>query len=222
MVRYRTADGKGILLVGDSRTLKMIPNRSVGVILTSPPYWVRGRGRESGLRYAKRLAVEHGREWNRILAPIGDLWIVIGDRYDGREWAGMDGLVTDWFRKTGWSLQAKGLWVEQPSKARWDDRVNYLLHFKKASRRSPPPRTTLCWQLPIPRAVPGGQWDATPHPVVRELLALSADGTILDPFFGSGTIGLIAGRMGRPWIGIERDHKQAQFAARRLRLTRIR
>ncbi|MEE8502929.1 MAG: DNA methyltransferase, partial [candidate division NC10 bacterium] len=77
-------------------------------------------------------------------------------------------------------------------------------------------------QLPIPRAVPGGQWDATPHPVVRELLALSADGTILDPFFGSGTIGLIAGRMGRPWIGIERDHKQARVAARRLRLTRIR
>lgn len=222
MVRYRTGDGKGILLVGDSRNLKMIPNHSVGVILTSPPYWVRGRGRASSVRYAKRLAVDYGREWNRVLTPVGDLWIVMGDRYDGREWIGMDGLVTDWFRKTGWSLQAKGLWIEHPSKARWDDRVNYLLHFKKASRRTPPPKTTLCWQLPIPRAAPGSEWDATPHPVVCELLALSADGTVLDPFFGSGTVGLIAGRMDRPWIGIERDHTQAQVAARRLRLTRIR
>ena len=98
MVRYQSADGKGMLLVGDSRTLPTIPSRSVGVILTSPPYWVRGRGRQSVSRYAKRLAIEYGREWRRVLSPGGDLWIVIGDRHDGREWVGMDGLVADWFR----------------------------------------------------------------------------------------------------------------------------
>ena len=222
MVRYQSADGKGMLLVGDSRTLPTIPSRSVGVILTSPPYWVRGRGRQSVSRYAKRLAIEYGREWRRVLSPRGDLWIVIGDRHDGREWVGMDGLVADWFRRTGWSLQAKGLWAEHPSRARWDDRVNYLLRFKKAGRRSLPPKTALCWRLPIPWSPPGSLWDATPPPVLRALIALSAEGTVLDPFFGSGSVGVVAARMGRPWIGVERDLTQVRVAARRLRLTRVR
>ena len=222
MVRYRSADGKGVLLVGDSRSLPTIPNRSVAVILTSPLYWIRGRGRQSVSRYAKRLALEYGREWRRVLSSDGDLWIVIGDRHDGREWAGMDGLVADWFRRTGWSLQAKGLWAEHPSRARWDDRVNYLLRFKKAGRRSLPPKTTLCWRLPIPWSPRGSLWDATPPPVVRALLALSAEGTVLDPFFGSGIVGVVAARMGRPWIGVERDLSQVRVAARRLRLTRVR
>lgn len=222
VARYQSADGTGMLLVGDSRTLPAIPSRSVGVILTSPPYWVRGRGRRSVSRYAERLAVEYGREWHRVLSPHGDLWIVIGDRHDGREWVGMDGVVADWFRRTGWSLQAKGLWAEHPSRARWDERVNYLLRFKKAGRRSLPPRSTLCWRLPIPWSPPGSLWDATPPRVIRALLALSAEGTVLDPFFGSGTVGVVAARMGRPWIGVERDLTQALVAASRLRLTRVR
>jgi len=221
LVRYRSADGKGILLVGDSRTLGTIPNHSVAVILTSPPYWVRGQGLECASRYARRLAVDYGREWHRILTPRGDLWIVMGDRHDGREWIGMDSLVTDWFRDTGWSLQVKGFWAEHPSTARWDDRVNHLLHFRKAGCRTRPPRTTLCWRLPIGWSPPGSLCDATPPPIVRALLALSVDGTVLDPFFGSGTVGLVAARMGRPWIGVERHVSQARVAARRLHLTRV-
>lgn len=221
MVRYESADGKGVLLVGDSRTLPMIPRHSVAVILTSPPYWVRGRGLASASRYARRLAVEHGREWRRVLAPHGDLWLVIGDRHDGREWIGMDGLVADWFRRTGWSLQAKGLWAEHPSRARWDDRVNYLLRFKKAEMRSLPPKSTLCWRFPMPWSPPGSFWDATPSPVIRALLKLSPEGAVFDPFFGSGTVGIVAAQIGRPWIGAERDPGQARIAARRLRLTRV-
>jgi DNA modification methylase len=146
---------------------------------------------------------------------------VIGDRHDEREWIGMDGLVTEWFRRTGWSLQAKGLWAEHPSLARWDDRVNYLMRFKKRGRRSLPPDETLCWRFPIPPSPSGSLWDATPPPVIRALLDLSAEGTVLDPFFGSGTVGMVAGRMRRRWIGVERDLSQARVAARRLRLRRI-
>lgn len=221
VVRYQSADGKGILLVGDSRGLPMIPVHSIAVILTSPPYWVRGRGRRAASRYARRLAIEHGHEWRRVLAIDGDLWLVIGDRHDGSEWIGMDGLVADWFRRTGWSLQAKGLWAEHPSRARWDDRVNYLLRFKKAERRSLPPKATLCWRLPMPWSPPGSLWDAPPPAVIRALLTLSRQGTVLDPFFGSGTVGIVAAQLGRPWIGVERNPHQAHIAARRLGLMRV-
>jgi len=218
---YQSADGRGLLLVGDSRALKLIPDGSVAVILTSPPYWVRGHGLTSASRYARRLAAEFGREWRRVLVRHGDLWLVVGDRHDGREWIGMDALVTEWLRRTGWSLQAKGLWAEHPSGARWDDRVNYLLRFKRAGIGSFPPEGTLCWRLPLPWSPPGSLWDATPAAVIRALLKLSPEGAVLDPFFGSGTVGVVAAQVGRPWIGVEQDSGQARVAARRLRLRRV-
>ena len=221
MVRYQSTDGKGILLVGDSRAMAVIPDRAISVILTSPPYWVRGRGRESATRHARQIAIEHGPEWRRILTSRGELWIIMGDRHDGREWIGMDGILAECLRRGGWSLQTKGFWTEDPSTLRWDDRINYLLRFSKAGVRSLPPKSTLCWHLPIPWSPRGSLWDAMPPGVVRKLLHLSPPGIVLDPFFGSGAVGAVAAQMGRSWIGVERDRSQARVAARRLRLRRI-
>lgn len=198
----------------------MIPALSVAVILTSPPYWVRGRGRTSATRYGHQLATQFGREWRRVLVPHGDLWIVIGDRHDGKEWIGIDGLLADWLRRTGWSLQTKGLWAEHPSTLRWDERVNYLLRFKKAGFISVPPKTTLCWRLSLPSLPAGSLWNGIPLPIIRRLLSLAPVGTVLDPFFGSGSVGVVADQIGRPWIGVERDIRQARVAARRLHLKR--
>ena len=81
MKRYASRDGRVRLLVADSRRLTGIATGSVGVILTSPPYWVHGRGRERAERYARDLARGFAREWRRVLADRGDLWLVIGDRH---------------------------------------------------------------------------------------------------------------------------------------------
>ncbi len=62
MTRYESRDGRLRLFRGDSRRPHAITSGSVGVILTSPPYWVRGRGRPSAQRYAHALAVGFGRE----------------------------------------------------------------------------------------------------------------------------------------------------------------
>jgi modification methylase len=39
---------------------------------------------------------------------------------------------------------------------------------------------------------------------------------ILDPFFGSGTTGAVAKKLGRNWIGIERDKKYVKVAQKRI------
>jgi modification methylase len=39
---------------------------------------------------------------------------------------------------------------------------------------------------------------------------------ILDPFFGSGTTGAVAKKLGRSWIGIERDRKYIKVAQKRI------
>jgi DNA modification methylase len=205
--------------VGDSRRLTPVATGSVGAIITSPPYWQRGRGRASAERYARELATGFGREWRRVLRPDGDLWLIIGDRHDGAEWVGMDGLVAGWLRRTGWRLQAKGMWAQVRSRERWDNRVNHLLRFRPAGRSVRPRGETLCFMLPLPRSHPESLWDATPDAVVRALLALSARrGAVLDPFAGAGTVGRVALAQGRAFVGVERDPRMARLAARRLRL----
>jgi modification methylase len=51
----------------------------------------------------------------------------------------------------------------------------------------------------------------------RVLLATTNPGdTVLDPFFGTGTTGAVAKRLGRNWIGIERDADYAKAAEERI------
>ena len=220
---YESQDGRRRLYVRDARRLDPIATGSVGVIVTSPPYWQSGRGLAAADRYARCLAEDFGPEWHRVLSDEGDLWLVIGDRHDGREWAGIDGLVTAWLRRTGWSLQAKGCWAQTRSREPWHDRINHVLRFRKAGRRARPRSTTLCWMLPMPPSHRESRWDATPDPVIRVALEESTRrGSVLDPFAGAGTVGLVAAARGRAWIGVERDPKMAALAARRLRLRPVR
>jgi modification methylase len=39
---------------------------------------------------------------------------------------------------------------------------------------------------------------------------------VLDPFFGTGTTGAVAKKLGRNWIGIERDKKYVRIAQKRI------
>lgn len=51
----------------------------------------------------------------------------------------------------------------------------------------------------------------------RVILASSNPGdVVLDPFFGSGTTGAVAKKLGRSWIGIERDKKYVRIAQKRI------
>jgi modification methylase len=51
----------------------------------------------------------------------------------------------------------------------------------------------------------------------RILLASTNPGDlVLDPFFGTGTTGAVARRLGRRWLGIERDREYARLAAERI------
>jgi modification methylase len=51
----------------------------------------------------------------------------------------------------------------------------------------------------------------------RVIMASSNPGdVVLDPFFGTGTTGAVAKKLGRNWIGIERDKKYIRIAQRRI------
>jgi modification methylase len=51
----------------------------------------------------------------------------------------------------------------------------------------------------------------------RIIMASSSPGdVVLDPFLGSGTTGAVAKKLGRSWIGIERDKKYVRLAQKRI------
>lgn len=81
------------------------------------------------------------------------------------------------------------------------------------------------WRLPICSGkerlkLEGTKAHATQKPealLYRVLLSSSNPGdVVMDPFFGSGTTGAAAHKLGRHWIGIERDPVNVELARRRM------
>ena len=72
-----------------------------------------------------------------------------------------------------------------------------------------------------------GEGGAKAHPtqkpeslLYRVLLACTKPGdVVLDPFFGTGTTGAVARRLGREWIGIEREKRYVRVARERIEAT---
>ena len=44
---------------------------------------------------------------------------------------------------------------------------------------------------------------------------------MLDPFFGAGTVGVVAEQLGRDWLGIELNQTFAKLATERIEIARI-
>lgn len=57
-----------------------------------------------------------------------------------------------------------------------------------------------------------------PEKLMEIIITASSDRNdiVLDPFFGSGTTGVVAQRLNRYWIGIEIDNKYAKEALKRI------
>jgi modification methylase len=81
------------------------------------------------------------------------------------------------------------------------------------------------WTLPLATGgqrikLDGSKAHSTQKPealLYRIILASSNPGdVILDPFFGSGTTGAVAKKLGRRWIGVERDGKYIKVAQKRI------
>ncbi len=81
------------------------------------------------------------------------------------------------------------------------------------------------WHLPIVTGkerlkINGKKAHSTQKPealLYRVIMASSnVEDVVLDPFFGSGTTGAVAKKLGRNWIGIERDKKYIKVAQKRI------
>jgi modification methylase len=110
-----------------------------------------------------------------------------------------------------------------------DERARYTFNYRAMKALNDDLQMRSDWLLPIcagPERLKGDD-GAKAHPtqkpealLYRILLACTKPGdVVLDPFFGTGTTGAVARRLGRRWIGIEREPAYVQVARERIAST---
>jgi len=84
-----------VVIRGDARALPL-PDASVDLIVTSPPYWSLRSYTDGGEHYDGQIGdestpgeyidalIDCTREWVRVLKPEGSIFVVLGDKYSDR------------------------------------------------------------------------------------------------------------------------------------------
>ena len=182
------------------------------------------------------------RDWlaeaRRILKDNGTIWVIgsyhniyrVGSLLQDAEFWILNDIV---WRKSNPMPNFRGtrftnahetlLWCAKDEKAR------YTFNYRAMKALNDDLQMRSDWLLPIcagPERVKGED-GAKAHPtqkpealLYRILLACTKPGdVVLDPFFGTGTTGAVARRLGRRWIGIERETAYVKVARERIAST---
>jgi modification methylase len=110
-----------------------------------------------------------------------------------------------------------------------DERARYTFNYRAMKALNDDLQMRSDWHLPICagaerlKGADGAKAHPTQKPealLYRILLACTKPGdVVLDPFFGTGTTGAVARRLGRRWIGIEREPAYVKVARERIEST---
>ncbi|HET9628298.1 MAG TPA: site-specific DNA-methyltransferase [Novosphingobium sp.] len=175
-------------------------------------------------------------EARRVLKPTGSLWVIgsyhnifrVGATLQDMGFWILNDIV---WRKANPMPNFKGtrftnahetlIWASMGEKAK------YTFNYRAMKTLNDELQMRSDWVLPIcsgqERLKKGG---AKVHPtqkpeslLYRVMLATSNKGdVVLDPFFGTGTTGAVAKRLGRQWIGCERESAYREAALERIEL----
>jgi len=134
-------------------------------------------------------------------------------------------------RKDGWVLRQELIWIKtNPVPYSVTDRCTtshepiYLLsksleyYFDQEAIREGAHNKRTVWETPI-HPFPGAHLVTFPPELITACIIAGCPkgGTVLDPFFGAGTTGLIANRLQRNAIGIELNQAYVEIARKRIR-----
>jgi modification methylase len=182
------------------------------------------------------------REWlaeaRRILKDDGTIWVIgsyhniyrVGSLLQDAEFWILNDIV---WRKSNPMPNFRGtrftnahetlLWCAKDEKAR------YTFNYRAMKALNDDLQMRSDWVLPIcsgnerAKDANGDKAHPTQKPealLYRILLACTKPGdVVLDPFFGTGTTGAVARRLGRRWIGIERERAYVEVATARIEAT---
>lgn len=230
---WQDPSGAACLYHGDARNLDALASGSVGLVVTSPPYFNARRQYAAWPDYAAYLA-DMARAWAecyRVLCEGGRLAVNVPDGYGRPGSGGYLTLGDDTARAicaAGFTLRGKVIWYKGNAVARnstawgsWQSAVNpslrdcyeVLIWAHKGPARRPGPAlidrdlflasTVSVWEIPPARS----RWHPAPFPAElprRVIELLSFPGDlVLDPFAGTCVTVWEAARAGRRGVGVD-------------------
>jgi site-specific DNA-methyltransferase (adenine-specific) len=231
-----------LLLYNDDclNVLKILPEKSVDMIFADPPYNLSGEGyltTKNG-----KVAKLHKGDWDviddihkfnenwisecvRVLSDTGTIWISgtlhnhpsVGVVLKKLELWILNDII--WFKRNATPLLSTNrlapstelIWLASKTK-------KYLFNYDIAKQLNNGKQMKNLWEINAER-------HKTKHPtekpealLKRIILLGSKEGqTILDPFMGSGTTGVVAKQLNRNFIGIEISPEYFEIAANRIK-----
>ncbi|MFG1203107.1 DNA methyltransferase [Xanthobacter aminoxidans] len=126
--------------------------------------------------------------------------------------------TTDALQAAGWVWRGIVPWDKtergRPQQGRYRAQAEYIAWGTDGARPLQGPTAPGVLRLPIPRQK--HHIAGKPLGLMEGLMIPMEAGPILDPFMGSGTVGLACQAQGRPYVGIEVDATYFEIACRRL------
>ncbi len=228
--------GAASLYLGDAlEVLPTLPTGSVGAVLCDPPYSSGGasltdRSRPTSAKYQssanrwlypefqgdtrdQRSYLAWSTLWlsrARMLAAPGALCAVFTD------WRQLP-VTTDALQCAGWVWRGVAPWDKtergRPQMGRYRAQAEYVVWGTNGARPLKGPVAPGVFRTPIPHVK--HHIAGKPVELMEGLLSVM-EGPVLDPFMGSGTVGLACARRGLPYIGIEVEPAYYKIALNRL------
>jgi DNA modification methylase len=124
---------------GDARETHL-PDHSVDLIVTSPPYWQKrdyGHDDQIGLESTPdgyiAAIMECLTEWKRVLRPSGSIFLNVGDTYHRKSLVGVPAGIEYHAIKQGWRIRNRIIWAKtvgmpDPVRNRLVNRHEYIIH----------------------------------------------------------------------------------------------
>ena len=222
----------GVLYCGDClEIMKKFPEESIDLIITSPPYNL-GRKHHTGNKYHSpyfdNMSESEYQEWQinvlnecyRILKLCGSVLY----NHKNRIKKGIQITPYEWLLKTKFIIKQEIVWINGSQNF---DKIRFYPFTERVYWLAKLPETKLhnCinkydvfdrreWK---PVGTRGNFKRAFPEKMVEDLISVfpNAD-VVFDPFFGSGTVGIVAEKLNRRWIGIELNPEYCEIAKQRI------
>lgn len=194
------------LILGDClEEMKKIPDKSIDLVLTDPPY---GMNFVSNYRILKYDRIVGDDKYPKEILPeffrVAKRAVYIFCRWDNLIELPKPKSVIAWV-KNNWSMGD----LKHEHGRQWEALLFYPQEDHEFIER-------------IPDVIKCQRTDNILHPtqkpvgVVRRVIESNRGDTILDPFMGSGTTGVACKELGRNFIGIEISKKYFDIAERRI------
>jgi len=224
---------EGLFLADGIKGLARLPDNTIDLIVTNPPEspWKDASDKNSP------LTLQEYYQWNekwleqsfRVLKPTGSIYLICGWRYSGMYHALLSNNFNIQSRITWRNNQAKDqprlvIWRNVLSDIWFATKTNEFMFdqkkvssFKEAEQKQ---QLNNFWAdiIDIQIGTKNQFERGKPEEVLKRIFTVSSFklNWVVDPFMGRGSVGIIARKTGRRFIGFETDQDQLLMAMKRI------